>query len=108
MKIKAHITVEKIDLGYATTFRSEVHEVEVVRVYRSPVSLRHNLNRWYYQADIKDHPALHPEAIRVGANGAYRVNVMRRGLNGAWVPPEFPAGKNWVDVASPQAEKEGE
>lgn len=100
MKIKAHISVERIDLGGVYTFRTEVHDVEVIRVLRYPATRNRALNRWHYQADIKDHPALSPDAIRTGAGLSYRVNIQRRGLNDAWKPPAFPAGTHVFEVAA--------
>ena len=104
MKIIASIPVEKTSGNGCFSFRHEQHEVEVVRVIRHPATRNPDLNRWHYQADIKDHPALCKEAIRIGPNFEYRVNIHRRsdnpryGLNPKWKPPEFPNGGNWVDI----------
>lgn len=91
MKILAHIDVEKIVSPGYFSFRREVREVEVVRVLRYPATRNPSLNRWHYQADVADHPDMHPDSIRVGR--FYRVNIMRRGLNPSWKPPEFAPGK---------------
>lgn len=99
VKIIASIPVEKISGNGCFSFKHEQHEVEVVRVIRRQATRNPNLNRWHYQADIKDHPALCKEAIRIGPNLAFRVNIYRRGLNPKWKPPEFPKGINWVDIA---------
>jgi len=104
MKILASIPVEKVSRhgGFAFSFRHEQHEVEVLRVMRYPATRNTALNRWHYQADIADHPALCKEAIRCGVDNAYRVNIFRKGLNDKWRPPEFGAS-NWVDVSGESA-----
>lgn len=93
MKIWARIPVARIDMPMCAgfTFRHEVHEVEVIRVIRYPASKNKALNRWHYQAHIKDHPRLLLEA-KHGFDGPYRVNIQRRGLNSSWVPPDFGDG----------------
>lgn len=98
MKILAGIPVEKITRPGSFSFRHETLEVEVIRVCRYPATSNRSLNRWHYQADIKRHPKMDPEAICVGPDGAYRVNIQRRGLNPKWVPPAFPDGKNVFEV----------
>lgn len=98
MIILAPIPVEKIDKGSCFYFRHETMEVEVMRVFRYPASKNRELNRWHYQADIKDPLSVHPHAIRTGSNGALRVSIQRKGLNGAWKPPAFPEGKNVVEI----------
>jgi len=109
VKIKAHICVERIELGGGLhTYRTEVHEVNVVRVIRSPATRSRTLNRWYYQADIAEHPSMSPHAIRTGHSGAYRVNVQRRGLNDRWQPPTFREGCNVFEVEpSPNGDEPG-
>lgn len=104
MKILASIDVEEIDLGHGlSTWRSEVHEVEVVRVVRYPVSRKASLNRWRYVADIKDHPALASSVIRVGFNDSVRVAIVRTHLNPHWKPPVFGPGVLSVEIAQDQA-----
>lgn len=103
MKIVADIPVEQIDLGHGlSTYRSEAHEVEVIRVVRYAAARKASLNRWRYEADIKDHPALCPDAIRCGANGAVRVNIMRNPLNPKWKPPTFAPGEYCIEIDQEQ------
>lgn len=100
MKILASVPVEKIRLSPATyTFRHEVREVDVVRVMRHPATSNRLLRRFYYEADVKPHPDMHPEAICIGLNGLYRTNIVRATLNPKWKPPEFPEGKYVVEVS---------
>lgn len=97
----AHIPVEKVVLSASSyTFKSALREVVVVRVLRYPATYDRNLNRWHYQVDIRRHPDIHPEAICVGVDGAYRCNVIRRQLNPKWKPPEFPAGCDVVEITA--------
>lgn len=101
MKILATIPVEKIQRSPCTySFRYEVREVEVIRVMRWAGPNNRRLNRFHYFVDIKRHPDLHPEAIFTGLDGAYRVNVVRRGMNPKWKPPVFPDGKDLVEVGA--------
>lgn len=99
MKILAAIPVEKIRLSPVTyTFRSEIREVEVVRVLRYPATRYPHLKRYYYMADLKRHPDLHPDATCTGLNGLFRTNIVRRGLNDKWVPPVFPEDKDGYGI----------
>lgn len=93
MRILAYIPVEKVVRpGGLVSFRNEVRELEVVRVIRTPATRNKALNRWHYQADVADHPDMHPEAVRIGADGCHRVNIQRKGLNPRWKIPDFPVG----------------
>ena len=98
MKIMASIPVEKVTGNGWTQFREELREVEVIRVIRYPATRRPELNRWRYQADIADHPDMHPEASRFGAGEHMRVNIRRRWINPKWKPPEFAPGKLVFEV----------
>lgn len=98
MKILAPIPVEKVTGPGWCSFRTEVREVEVVRVIRTHATRYGSLNRFHYSADIKDHPDVHPEAVRIGANGLHRVNIQRRGLNPKWKPPAFADGNYIFEV----------
>lgn len=98
MKIMADIPVEETHpYPGATSFRGEVHEVEVVRLVRWNGTSVPGKTRYHYQADIADHPAMCAGAIRTGPAGEYRVNVVRS-LNKSWKPPAFPAGSNVFEV----------
>lgn len=98
MKILAHIPIEKVHVHGGFTFRTELIEVEVVRVIRNASAANKALNRWRYAADIKSPAEICQEAHFFGADGLFRVNVYRRGVNPKWVPPVFPPGANWVDI----------
>lgn len=98
MKILAHIEVEKIVSPGYFSFRSEVRELEVIRVIRYRAAKNPALNRWHYQADVADHPDMHPDSIRIGVGRHYRVNIMRSGLNPKWRPPEFAPGEHVFEV----------
>ena len=100
MKILASIPVEKIRLSPTTfTFRHEVREVEVVRVMRVPATSNRRLRRFHYEANIKPHPDMHPEAVCCGVNGAYRTNIVRATLNPKWKPPQFAEDQNVAEVS---------
>ena len=98
MKILAPIPVEKVTGPGWYSFRNEVRELEVIRVMRTPATRYKDLNRWHYMADVADHPDMHPEAVRIGANGRHRVNIQRRGLNPKWKPPIFADGSYFFEV----------
>lgn len=97
MKIIASIPVERIlsPYGSSFTYASALHEVEVVRVIRHRTS--NKVKRYVYEADIKDHPAMCPEAIRIGGSGLHRVCIVRS-LNKRWKPPVFADGRNVYEV----------
>lgn len=97
MKIMAYIPVQEIRSHGCTTYRHEMHEVDVVRIVRYQATRYPELNRWRYLADIADHPSLCASAIRTGFSGSYRVNVVRR-QNPRWKPPLFNAGRNVFEV----------
>lgn len=95
LALRALIPVRAVRGPGWTTFDYEEIEVQALRIVRYPATRYPHLNRWHYQADIADHPKLCREAIRIGADGAYRVRVDRR-LNPRWKPPMFPAGTNVI------------
>lgn len=96
VKILASIAVERIQLSASTyTFRSEVMEVEVVRVLRTRADSYRN--RFYYSADVKRPARMHPDDQYYQKDGTVRVNIVRR-ANPKWKPPVFPEGSNVFEV----------
>lgn len=101
MKILASIEVERIQLSASTyTFRTEVMEVEVVRVMRTRADSYRN--RYYYSADVRRPARMHPDAQYYLKDGIVRVNIVRR-TNPKWKPPLFPTGVNCIEVGEEAA-----
>jgi hypothetical protein len=94
MKIIASIPTQKVQGNGWFTFESSQIEVEVVRVLRYRADSYRK--RYCYMADIKAPAEIHPEAIGL-KDGIYRVNIIRK-ANPKWKPPQFPEGKNNVEV----------
>lgn len=103
MKILASVVVDWVSLGSNLyTYRSEIHEVEVIRIIRHPATRYPILNRWRYDADIAYHPKLFKFEHIIKINGAYQVMVNRE-INPRWKPPVFPAGSNVFEVKKDDA-----
>ncbi|SAL01562.1 hypothetical protein AWB80_08154 [Caballeronia pedi] len=99
MKIIAYIPVERIQLTACTyTYRSELMELEVVRVVRHRAD--RTRERFYYHADVKRPARMHHTAMSYGRDDTVvRVNIFRK-ENPKWKPPVFPEGVNCIEIQS--------
>lgn len=108
MIIKAYIPVEKnsrivtaviagelVDVT-GSYFKHKEAKVEAIRITRT--ALDASRKRFYYHADIKEHPDVHPDYPRSGKNGAMKVPINRQ-LNPRWKAPKFPDEVDEIEVS---------
>jgi len=94
MKVFAHVPVEKVwHPSGGMTYRSEVMEVEVESLHRSPTSLRYKTGRYYYFIKVKDPSRYSQMTDAMMFHGTINLN---RKLNPKWKPPVFPDGQNSI------------
>jgi len=97
MKLVLNVPVEKVILaGGGYTFKFEPREVDVLAVSRSRTGRSHNAHHYYAH---HNHPDLHPEYPRIGADGKMDNVWIRRADHPKWKPPVFKDGELivWIE-----------
>lgn len=87
MKILVNVSVEKIKVGeHSYTFRDELLEVEVLKVYRTRANRKETA--WYYQVEHKPLPnQLHISGDKLETENQ-RANINRK-INKQFKPKDF-------------------